>query len=90
MAMGMVVDSRQQAPFHSMGYDNMRYPSGPQFTNPWVSAAPGPNQMYASALPGDWRVREPRDPLIERDRPQRRAAVMHLRKAELLVAVGLG
>lgn len=51
MAMGMVVDSRQQVPFHSMGYDNMRYPSGPQFSNPWVSAAPGPNQMYASALP---------------------------------------
>jgi len=29
----------------------MRYPAGPQFTNPWVSAAPGPSQMYATSMP---------------------------------------
>jgi len=34
-----------------MGYDAMRYPAGPQFTNPWVSAAPGSSQMYATSMP---------------------------------------
>jgi hypothetical protein len=49
----MTVDSRQQQSpqFNSMGYDAMRYPAAPQFTNPWVSAAPGPNQMYATSMP---------------------------------------
>ncbi|USW54362.1 Putative Zinc finger C2H2-type [Septoria linicola] len=50
--MAMAVDSRQQHPFSSMGYDSMRYPQAPQFTNPWVSA-PASNQshMYATSMP---------------------------------------
>ncbi|CAK1362800.1 Zinc finger protein [Cercospora beticola] len=52
--MAMAVDSRQQHPFSSMGYDNMRYPpqAAPQFTNPWVSA-PASNQshLYATSMP---------------------------------------
>ncbi|KAF1819016.1 uncharacterized protein K489DRAFT_326642 [Dissoconium aciculare CBS 342.82] len=48
----MTVDSRQQQPqFNSMGYDAMRYPAGPHFTNPWASAAPNPNQVYATSMP---------------------------------------
>jgi len=46
----MAVDSRQQQ-INTMGYDSIRYPSGPQFTNPWASAAPGPSQMYATSMP---------------------------------------
>jgi len=46
----MALDSRQQQ-FNSMGYDTLRYPSGPHFTNPWASAAPAPGQMYATSLP---------------------------------------
>lgn len=52
--MAMAVDSRQQqqqSQFNTMGYDAMRYPAGPQFTNPWVSAAPGSSQMYATSMP---------------------------------------
>ncbi|KAF2218072.1 hypothetical protein CERZMDRAFT_31736 [Cercospora zeae-maydis SCOH1-5] len=52
--MAMAVDSRQQHPFTTMGYDSMRYPPqpAPQFTNPWVSA-PASNQshMYATSMP---------------------------------------
>lgn len=49
--MAMAVDSRQQAPFHTMGYDTMRY-QPPQFTNPWVSSpASTQGQMYATSLP---------------------------------------
>jgi len=48
--MAMTLDSRQQQ-FNSMGYDTLRYPSGPHFTNPWASAAPAPGQMYATSLP---------------------------------------
>lgn len=47
----MAVDSRQQAPFHQMGYDTMRY-TQPQFNNPWVSAPPTSHgQMYATSMP---------------------------------------
>ncbi|KXS99565.1 hypothetical protein AC578_2216 [Pseudocercospora eumusae] len=48
--MAMAVDTRQH--FHPMGYDAMRYPQQPQFTNPWVSA-PDSNQgqMYATSMP---------------------------------------
>lgn len=48
----MTIDSRQQAQF-SMGYDPMRFPPAPQFTNPWASAAPPAHQsqMYATSLP---------------------------------------
>ena len=50
--MAMAVDSRQQHPFGNMGYDNMRYPQAPQFTNPWVSApASNQSQMYATSMP---------------------------------------
>jgi len=54
--MTMAVDSRQQAPFHQMGYDAkmgydaMRY-QAPHFTNPWVSAPSTQGQMYSSSLP---------------------------------------
>jgi len=34
-----------------MGYDTLRYPSGPHFTNPWASAAPAPGQLYATSMP---------------------------------------
>lgn len=53
--MAMAVDSRQQHHHHqfsNMGYDAMRYPPGPQFTNPWVSQAPSSqSQMYATSMP---------------------------------------
>ncbi|KAM3419655.1 Zinc finger protein C25B8.19c [Cercospora zeina] len=52
--MAMAVDSRQQHPFSSVGYDNMRYPPqpAPQFTNPWVSApASTQSHMYATSMP---------------------------------------
>ncbi|KAI9687294.1 MAG: hypothetical protein M1822_002337 [Bathelium mastoideum] len=51
--MAMAVDSRQQAPMGALGYDPLRYPPGPQFTNPWVphSAAPSSSsQLYPSSL----------------------------------------
>jgi hypothetical protein len=52
--MAMAIDTRQQqAPFTNMGYDTtMRYQQ-PQFSNPWVSAAPASSQgqMYATSLP---------------------------------------
>lgn len=51
--MAMAVDSRQQHhQFSTMGYDSMRYPHAPQFTNPWVSApASNQSQMYATSMP---------------------------------------
>ncbi|GAB7363557.1 hypothetical protein MBLNU230_g3824t1 [Neophaeotheca triangularis] len=50
----MAVDSRQQAPpFQSLGYETMRYPQQPQFTNPWVSAPASQSQLYATSLPQD-------------------------------------
>ena len=50
--MAMAVDSRQQQSHFNMGYDPMRYPPPPQFTNPWVSAPPtSQGQMYATSLP---------------------------------------
>ena len=51
--MAMAIDSRQQqSHFNGMGYDPMRYPPAPQFTNPWVSAPPtSQSQMYATSLP---------------------------------------
>lgn len=33
-----------------MGYDPLRYPAQPHFTNPWVSTAPTSQQMYPTAL----------------------------------------
>lgn len=46
--MAMAVDSRQQTQLGGLGYDPMRYPV-PQFTNPWVSAAPS-SQLYPTSL----------------------------------------
>lgn len=45
----MAVDSRQQGPFNSLGYDTIRY--SPHFTNPWVSGAAPPSHLYATSLP---------------------------------------
>lgn len=48
----MAVDSRQQHhQFSPMGYDAMRYPQAPQFTNPWVSGPAPQSQMYATSMP---------------------------------------
>lgn len=46
----MAVDNRQQSQLNGLGYDPLRYPV-PQFTNPWVSSAPGApsSQSYASS-----------------------------------------
>lgn len=50
--MAMAVDSRQQHhQFSPMGYDAMRYPQAPQFTNPWVSGPAPQSQMYATSMP---------------------------------------
>ncbi|CAK4031363.1 Zinc finger [Lecanosticta acicola] len=53
--MAMAVDSRQQhhhPHFSNMGYDAMRYPPAPQFSNPWVSQpASNQSQMYATSMP---------------------------------------
>lgn len=46
----MAVDSRQQ--MGGFPYEQMRYSTTPQFTNPWVSAPGAPaGQMYASSMP---------------------------------------
>lgn len=47
--MAMAVDNRQQHQVTGLGFDTMRFP-GPQFTNPWVSAATAPPQMYPTSL----------------------------------------
>lgn len=47
----MAVDNRQHPQhFNSMGY-NYPQSAGPQFTNPWGSAAPAPGHMYQTSLP---------------------------------------
>lgn len=46
----MAVDNRQQSQLSSMGYDHMRYPQPPHFTNPWVSAPPAQQQMYTTSV----------------------------------------
>ena len=49
----MAVDNRQQSAIGTMGYDPLRYPPGPQFTNPWASqtsAPPSSSQLYPSTL----------------------------------------
>jgi len=33
-----------------MGYDTLRYPTGPHFTNPWVSAPGATQQLYSTSL----------------------------------------
>ncbi|KAF2234518.1 hypothetical protein EV356DRAFT_154508 [Viridothelium virens] len=51
--MAMAVDNRQQASMGTMGYDPLRYPPGPQFTNPWASQTSAPSsssQLYPSTL----------------------------------------
>lgn len=45
----MAVDNRQQSQLN-MGYDPLRYPAQPHFTNPWVSAPPTSQQMYPTTL----------------------------------------
>jgi hypothetical protein len=47
--MAMAVDNRQQSQLN-MGYDPLRYPAQPHFTNPWVSAPPTSQQMYPTTL----------------------------------------
>ncbi|OJD29243.1 c2h2 conidiation transcription factor [Diplodia corticola] len=47
--MAMAVDNRQQHQVNGLGFDTMRFP-GPQFTNPWVSAATAPPQLYPTTL----------------------------------------
>lgn len=54
----MAVDSRQQAPFNTMGYDAMRYPA-PQFTNPWVSTPSTQGQMYSTSMPATTVTSDP-------------------------------
>ncbi len=48
--MAMAVDNRQQPQLNSLGYDPMRYPPPPHFTNPWVSAATSQQQMYSTSV----------------------------------------
>jgi len=50
IAMAMAVDNRQQPQINGMGYDHMRYPQQPHFTNPWVSAGPAQSQMYSTTV----------------------------------------
>jgi len=40
----MAIDNRQ------MGYDALRYPAPPQFSNPWVSAPGAQQQMYSTSV----------------------------------------
>lgn len=47
--MAIVVDNRQRSQLN-MGYDPLRYPAQPHFTNPWVSAPPTSQQMYPTTL----------------------------------------
>lgn len=47
--MAMAVDNRQQSQLNGLGYEHMRYPA-PHFTNPWVSAAPSQQQLYATSV----------------------------------------
>jgi hypothetical protein len=47
--MAMAVD-RQQSQISNMGYEAMRYPPAPQFTNPWVSTSAPQNQMYSTSM----------------------------------------
>jgi len=55
----MAVDNRQHGHFQPMSYETkpmsyegMRYQTAPQFTNPWVSGAPGnQSHMYATSMP---------------------------------------
>lgn len=49
-AMAMAVDNRQQSQLAGMGYDTLRYPTGPHFTNPWVSAPGATQQLYSTSL----------------------------------------
>jgi hypothetical protein len=46
--MAMAVD-RQQSQLSNMGYDTMRYPAPPHFTNPWVSGA-SQQQLYSTSI----------------------------------------
>jgi len=48
--MAMAVDNRQQSQLAGMGYDTLRYPTGPHFTNPWVSAPGATQQLYSTSL----------------------------------------
>lgn len=48
--MAMAVDSRQQSQMSNMGYEALRYPAPPHFTNPWVSAPTSQQQMYSTSL----------------------------------------
>ncbi|KAK1918600.1 hypothetical protein P3342_001519 [Pyrenophora teres f. teres] len=48
--MAMAVDNRQQPQLNSMGYEHMRYPQQPHFTNPWVSSGPAQPQMYSTTV----------------------------------------
>ncbi|EMD63052.1 hypothetical protein GGP41_005074 [Bipolaris sorokiniana] len=48
--MAMAVDNRQQPQLNGMGYDHMRYPQQPHFTNPWVSASTSQQQLYQTTV----------------------------------------
>jgi len=48
--MAMAVDNRQQPQLNNLGYDPMRYPPPPHFTNPWASAATPQQQMYSTSV----------------------------------------
>jgi hypothetical protein len=48
--MAMAVDNRQQPQLNGMGYDHMRYPQQPHFTNPWVSAGTSQQQLYQTTV----------------------------------------
>jgi hypothetical protein len=49
-AMAMAVDNRQQPQLNGLGYEHMRYPQPPHFTNPWVSAGASQQQMYPTTV----------------------------------------
>jgi hypothetical protein len=48
--MAMAIDSRQQPQLNGLGYDHMRYPQQPHFTNPWVSAGTSQQQLYQTTV----------------------------------------
>jgi len=47
--MAMAVDNRQQSQLN-MGYDTLRYPQPPHFTNPWGSAPAAQQQLYSTSI----------------------------------------
>ncbi|UPX11538.1 uncharacterized protein EKO05_0002140 [Ascochyta rabiei] len=60
--MAMAVDNRQQSQLAGMGYDALRYPAPPHFTNPWASAPGATQQLYSTSLAPTSAGLEPSQP----------------------------